>query len=172
MMPLIQLPSIGIVILDIAAWYFFHLFISWIARLLPDDFFERHAEWFQTKRWEQDGFLWQRLFRVRSWKNKLPDGTQIIKKGFDKRHLLSVDHQGLSKFIIETQRAELTHWLLIPPALLFFIWNPLWAGWMMIVYALLVNVPFILIQRFNRPRLERLRKKASRLQSSKITVIS
>lgn len=61
--------------------------------------------------------------------------------------------------MIETQRAELTHWFLIPPAFLFFLWNPAWAGWVMVIYALVVNLPFIMIQRYNRPRLERVLKK-------------
>lgn len=44
----------------------------------------------------------------------------------------------------------------MPPAFLFFIWNPLWAGFIMIAYAILANLPFILTQRYNRPRLQRL----------------
>jgi len=34
----------------------------------------------------------------------------------------------------------------------------------MIVYALLANCPFIMIQRYNRPRLERVLRKKSALQ--------
>lgn len=58
--------------------------------------------------------------------------------------------------MIETQRAEWTHWVSMLPAPLFFIWNPVWAGWLMILYALIANLPFIIIQRYNRPRLLKL----------------
>jgi len=74
-------------------------------------------------------------------------------------------HLGISFGLrIETRRAELTHWLLMVPAPFFFLWNPAWAGWVMIVYALLANCPFIMIQRYNRPRLERVLRKKSALQ--------
>jgi hypothetical protein len=43
------------------------------------------------------------------------------------------------------------HWLCIPPALLFFLWNPGPVGFVMILYAFVVNLPCILAQRFNRP---------------------
>ncbi|NLB98875.1 MAG: glycosyl-4,4'-diaponeurosporenoate acyltransferase, partial [Lactobacillales bacterium] len=89
------------------------------------------------------------------WKRKLPEGSSIIKSSYNKKHLQGTDKQTFEKFIIETKRAELTHWLLIPPAFVFFIWNPLWAGLVMVLYACVVNIPFILIQRYNRPRLER-----------------
>jgi glycosyl-4,4'-diaponeurosporenoate acyltransferase len=39
---------------------------------------------------------------------------------------------------------------------IFFIWNPLWAGWVMVVYATLVNFPCIISQRYNRARLAEL----------------
>ena len=104
------------------------------------------------------------MFRIRQWKDKLPDGTVIAKKGFDKSRLAQQQKDYLEKFVIETRRAELTHWLLMVPAPFFFLWNPAWAGWVMIVYALLANCPFIMIQRYNRPRLERVLRKKSALQ--------
>ena len=72
------------------------------------------------------------------------------------------DEESIKRFILETRRAELTHWLSIVPAPLFFIWNPPWAGWLMVGYAVVVNAPFILIQRYNRPRLEKIRLRAKR----------
>lgn len=49
-------------------------------------------------------------------------------------------------------------WKRLLPAPLFFIWNPAWAGWLMIAYAFIANIPFIITQRYNRPRLRRLYK--------------
>ncbi|MFL2104399.1 NAD(P)-binding protein [Desemzia sp. FAM 23991] len=132
------------------------LFISWIARQIPIHFFVKHQDWFKTKNWENSGDIWQRWFRVRNWKPHLPDGTQITRKGFDKRTLRHFNQIRLERFIIETRRGELAHWMMIPPAFLFFLWNPLWAGWVMVIYAVIVNLPFIIVQRYNRPRLEKL----------------
>jgi glycosyl-4,4'-diaponeurosporenoate acyltransferase len=37
----------------------------------------------------------------------------------------------------------------------FFVWNIWWVGIVMIVYAMLANMPCIMIQRYNRIRLKR-----------------
>lgn len=154
-MPLIHLTTGVLVMLDILVWFIFHLGISYGVRQIADSFFERKHRWFRSFSFEKRGSFWEKNFRIKKWKDKLPDGTVIAKRGFDKSRLGKTDSAALKKFIIETQRAELTHWLLIPPAFLFFLRNPRWAGWVMVFYALLVNVPFIMIQRYNRPRLER-----------------
>jgi len=61
----------------------------------------------------------------------------------------------LETLSLKQKRVEPTQWLSILPSFLFFLWNPVWAGWIMVIYALLFNVPIILVQRYNRPRLER-----------------
>jgi glycosyl-4,4'-diaponeurosporenoate acyltransferase len=38
----------------------------------------------------------------------------------------------------------------------FFIWNPLWACFVMVAYALAANVPFIIVQRYNQLVLTRI----------------
>ena len=163
-MPLITLSPLLLLITDSLAWLLFHLGISFGLRKVSDAFFERHANCFRSFAFEKGGRIWSEVFRIRQWKDKLPDGTVIAKKGFDKSRLAQQQKDYLEKFVIETRRAELTHWLLMVPAPFFFLWNPAWAGWVMIVYALLANCPFIMIQRYNRPRLERVLRKKSALQ--------
>lgn len=153
---LIELPFYWIILLDFAAWFFFHMSISLLLMRVPDSWYDQTDFGFRSKAWEQNGEVWHKLFRIRDWKRFLPDGTMIVKTAYNKTNLHGIDAVNLQKFIIETKRAELTHWALIPPALLFFLWNPPWAGWCMVLYALLANVPFIIAQRYNRPRLERL----------------
>ena len=162
-MQFIHLPNWLTIAIDIFAWYSIHLSVSWLARRVPDRFLAEKAYWFRTRDWEKEGEIWQEVFRVRSWKPYLPDGTKITKEGFDKTHLKGFDLASLEKFALETRRAELAHWAMIPPAGLFFFWNPAWAGWIMIGYAVLFNLPLIFVQRYNRPRLERMvRRKAER----------
>ncbi|MDD2457701.1 MAG: glycosyl-4,4'-diaponeurosporenoate acyltransferase, partial [Eubacteriales bacterium] len=111
--------------------------------------------------WERQGQIWQQVFRVRSWKERLPDGAQLIGRGYAKKRLKATHAMELSRFIQESRRAELTHYLAMLPAPLFFLWNPVWVGWFMISYALMANVPCILAQRYNRPRFIQLLKKRS-----------
>ena len=47
----------------------------------------------------------------------------------------------------------MTHWFAIPPFLIFGLFTPSYVIGFMLIYALLVNVPCILAQRYNRPRI-------------------
>ena len=86
----------------------------------------------------------------------MPDGGGLFKGGFPKKNLESSDSKYLKTFLYETKRAELTHWLTILPAPIFFLWNIRLAGIIMIVYVLIANIPCILLQRYNRARLSNL----------------
>ena len=155
-MTLKNLPIVWVIVLDAAAWTFFHLSISMAMERIPRSWFSKHAFLFRPSAFEQGGALWDRVFRVRQWKSLIPDGTVFIRSGYSKKALHGSTEEDLARFAAESQRAELTHWLSILPAFLFFLWNPVWAGWLNVTYALLFNMPIILAQRFNRPRLERL----------------
>jgi glycosyl-4,4'-diaponeurosporenoate acyltransferase len=72
-----------------------------------------------------------------------------------------MDLDYLERFGRETCRGEAVHWVVLLCASLFFLWNPWWAGLAMVVYALIVNVPCILAQRYNRIRLARVRQRRS-----------
>lgn len=144
------------------AWLFFHLSISIGASRISTDFLEEKEHWFALASWERNGHFWQKWTWIRLWKDKVPDSTQLFKRNYDLTSFSMTDEESIKRFILETRRAELTHWLSIVPAPLFFIWNPPWAGWFMVGYAVVVNAPFILIQRYNRPRLEKIRLRAKR----------
>ncbi|MGD6843583.1 glycosyl-4,4'-diaponeurosporenoate acyltransferase [Bacillus infantis] len=150
---IVSLPLYWIIVLDMIAWTFFHLSISAICLKLPLSWFLKDTFWFQIFSWERSGELWQRLFRVKTWKGYLIDGTIFLKKGYSKKELHGIGPGDLAIFAAETKRAELTHWLSILPAPLFFLWNPAGAGWAMILYALGFNLPIIVVQRYNRGRM-------------------
>lgn len=153
---MIELPPRWVVLLDAAAWMFLHLAISMAAQRIPVSWFARNHRWFKSFSWEQEGQIWQRLFRVKKWKGHIPDGTLFIRNGYNKSRLHGRNQASLYDFLLESRRAEWVHWVTIPPSFLFFLWNPLWAAWLNVAYAVLFNVPLVIVQRFNRPRLERL----------------
>lgn len=146
--------AIWIVLINILAWGFFHFFISYLCLIIPLDYFKKNLRLFRIRKWENNGRLWNQLFFVKRWKRHLIDGSSIDKRSFNKKQLHGTKQDELIHFAAETKRAELTHWLLLFPAPLFFLWNPVWAGWVMIVYAMLINVPFIITQRYNRGRIK------------------
>lgn len=153
---LIELPLTVLLLVDILAWLFFHMSISIFMLKVPDAYYQKRSSFYQPFAWEMDGQVWQRVVRINNWKKFLPDSSAILKKAYNKKKLSAVTPEGLEKFIVETKRAEQTHWLSILPAPLFFLWNPTWAAWIMIFYAILANLPFIIVQRYNRPRMIRL----------------
>lgn len=149
----ITLPNSWIIVLDILAWLFFHLAISMCMLKVPDTYYKQDQPWFKPFKWEKNGKIWDQWFGIRAWKHRLPDSSSILKDAYNKKQLKALDASSLEKFVIETKRGEQTHWLSMLPAPLFFIWNPVWAGWVMVFYALIANLPFIMTQRYNRPRL-------------------
>ncbi|WP_273850592.1 glycosyl-4,4'-diaponeurosporenoate acyltransferase [Guptibacillus spartinae] len=155
-MQMIHLSTLALILVNIFAWLIFHVSISYICLRLPDSFYQSKKS--EVNNRKRELYLYESL-RIRKWKTILPDGGDVFKGGFRKKELKTLSSSYIQKFIVETRRAEVTHWLLIPPSILFFIWNPLTIGITMIGYALIVNLPFILIQRYNRLRLKPLLNK-------------
>jgi len=153
---LVHLPTFITILIDIAAWFVIHIGVSYIMSRQPLASFNKNS-WFYRKRdWERNGKLYERLFRLKSWKRRLPDGAVIFKNGFEKKHLKETNKDYLDAFIRETCRAELTHWIVFLFGPLFFIWNLWWVGIVMILYATIANLPCVITQRYNRIRLQRI----------------
>jgi glycosyl-4,4'-diaponeurosporenoate acyltransferase len=60
----------------------------------------------------------------------------------------------LRLFARETRRAELAHWWAMCCGPLFVLWNPPLAAVLLVAYGVFVNLPFIVVQRYNRARLQ------------------
>ena len=148
------IEAVWLLFVNIVAWFIIHFTISALCFYIPLRCFLKDTPFLRIAQWERNGVIWNRLFLVKKWKKYLIDGSAIVKKSYNKSHLHGWKQEDLIIFAAETKRAEITHWLLMLPAPLFFLWNPQWAGWIIIAYALLANVPFIMTQRYNRGRIE------------------
>jgi len=162
---LLHLPTLPTILLDIAAWLIIHMGVSYLMTHIPLGSFDTGFWLYKQRKWEKDGKIYVRIFRLKKWKKRLPDGAALFKKGFKKKHLKGLDGVYLDNFIRETRRAELTHWIMFLFSPVFFIWNLWYVGIIMIIYAALVNLPCIIIQRYNRIRLKRV---YSKLTSSSV----
>lgn len=132
--------------------------VAYIATILPLNNLNTNSWLLKERKWEKSGKIYEEIFQIKKWKELLPDGSALFKKGFRKKRMTSSNPEYLQKFIIETGRAEIVHWIVILFSPVFFIWNYPWAGWVMIVYAIIANMPCILAQRYNRARLKKLLK--------------
>lgn len=147
------------VTIDFIAWFIIHMAVAFVMVRVPLQHFNCRLWLYRERHWENAGKIYQDLFKIKKWKTHLPDGAEFSKgKGFPKKKLKNRNIEYLSTFLRETCRAELTHWVTILFAPLFFFWNPFFVGWIMIVYALLANLPFIMVQRYNRCRLTQVLK--------------
>lgn len=153
---IIHLPTFWTILLDIAAWFVIHMGVVLVMVSLPVELFDPRGWAFRPRAWERDGRLYEKVFRVRAWKDMLPDGADLLRwRSFRKKHFDRTTQDYLERFARETCRAESTHFLTMIWAPFFFLWNRPWVGWLMIAYALGENVPLIIAQRYNRIRLGR-----------------
>ncbi|NGO38964.1 glycosyl-4,4'-diaponeurosporenoate acyltransferase [Limisphaera ngatamarikiensis] len=152
---LTELPTWLTALLNVIGWPVIQLGWAWIFTRLP-------SRWFHPPRgfaWEAQGRLYERLFAVRRWKDRLPDGAAWFRHGFPKSALRSSQTDYLRAFLVETWRGELCHWAALASTPVFALWNPPWAILIMTLCGLLLNIPCILAQRYNRIRLRRLVEK-------------
>ena len=154
-----ELPAGWAVLLNAAAWLAIHFGVSWFSNRLPLSWFDPDGWLYRTRRWERGGRIYERVFRIRAWKRHLPDGAAAFRTGFRKRRMTGRSPQYCRTFVRETCRAELYHWLVFALVPLFFAWNPWRVAWPMVPYALAVNLPCIVAQRYNRPRLAALARR-------------
>ena len=92
---------------------------------------------------------------MRRWKKYLPDGGSLVKDGFEKKKLVSFEKDNLDKYLLESCRAEMIHWLAILPFWIFGFFTPPIVILDMLIFALAVNLPCVIAQRYNRPRIVR-----------------
>ncbi len=97
--------------------------------------------------------LYEKIFLVRRWKHLLPDGG-TWSGGFSKRHLQARDANYILQFVGETRRGEWVHTWALCSAPLYALWSSSWLSYCMAIsILLLINIPCIIVQRYNRKRM-------------------
>jgi glycosyl-4,4'-diaponeurosporenoate acyltransferase len=144
------------IVVDVVAWGAFHAVTGYAAYRLDDRRLSRDGWLLRPRRFETGGRWYRRRLRIDRWKDKLPEAGGLFRGGVSKRHLPAYDLAGLQLFARETRRAELTHWWAMACGPVFVLWNPPLAAALLIGYGVVVNLPFIVIQRYNRSRIEAL----------------
>ena len=137
-----------------------------LGSLLPRRIFHGDRPPFAPFGWEKNGKVYERL-HIRRWKDHVPDMSRIMKNMVKKKLPAGSSSAHMNLLVQETCVAELIHALLIVAGLwLLHIWPGI-GGWIVyLVYALVGNLPFIIIQRYNRPRLVRLVEKTRKREAA------
>jgi glycosyl-4,4'-diaponeurosporenoate acyltransferase len=156
------MPQVLTIVVDILAWGVFHSATGYAAHRLDDSRLSRDGWLLRPRRFET-GRWYRRRLRITRWKDRVPEAGDLFPGGMSKRHLPAYDVAGLQLFVRETRRAELAHWWAMGCGPLFVLWNPPLAAVLLVGYGVVANLPFILIQRYNRfrtqPLIERISKR-------------
>ncbi|MBN2382228.1 glycosyl-4,4'-diaponeurosporenoate acyltransferase [bacterium] len=146
---MLELSLFWIIVLNIVGWLVVHLSLAYGLTLIPIERFQPDSWLNRQRSWEGDT-LYRSILKAHLWKKKLPDGAAWFKQGFPKKKLENREPAYLKRFIAETCRSELAHWLMFACVPIFFLWNPPWASAINVLYALIANFPCIITQRYNR----------------------
>ena len=128
-------------------------------RIIPKKWLNPHAGIFCSFKFEQDGKLYEKL-GIRKWQKRVPDMSRIFPSLMPPKNLSGHYEARLPLMIEETCMAEATH-IVMSFVGIGCLWIcPGFGGILLtLIDILLFNLPFILIQRYNRPRLIRLHQK-------------
>ena len=130
-----------------------------LGRLLPKGLFSADRIPFRCFSFENGGKIYNRLFKVKKWQNKVPDMSRIFPFLMQEKKVKRSLQQDLPAMITETCIAEWIHGLLCILAIpCIFLW-PGPGGICFTVLYILGNLPFMIIQRYNRPRLTAIRRR-------------
>jgi glycosyl-4,4'-diaponeurosporenoate acyltransferase len=134
---------------------------------LPNSRFSPAKERFSARPWEHGGRWYRDKVKIQLWKDRVPQ--YIGKDGFSKEHFTDLSIDYIDSFILETCRGEWMHLKNCICVIVTLFINPLLVGIVFSFFILLGNLPFAMIQRYNRFRLQVLRKKRLRdLQSNNV----
>jgi glycosyl-4,4'-diaponeurosporenoate acyltransferase len=126
-----------------------------VGRILPKSWFNYDCFPYKCFEWEDGGKIYDKI-KIKKWQNKLPDMSKIFKKLMPAKKIVSIKHERIELMIKETCIAEAAHLALM---IMGFGCASIWEGKGGVVISIvyfIVNIPFVLIQRYNRPRLRRI----------------
>ncbi len=135
-----------------ALWAGWDVGVGLAAGRLPASVFFDDRWLTRIRPWEPRGLTWAWL-GVRRWKDRLPEAGAVFGP-VSKRALPGRTAAGLEAFAAETRRAEGVHWAALAPLAAMPWWNPGGLMACMATYAVVANVPCIIVQRYNRGRIE------------------
>lgn len=129
-----------------------------IGEALPRKWFLWDRFPYRAYQWEREGRIYD-VLHIRAWKDRVPDMSRLIKRMVPKRVGKCPRSDEILRLVQETCVAEIVHvgLCLLSPGIWLF-WKNMTGVWLALLFVL-CNLPFILIQRYNRPTLLSLAKR-------------
>lgn len=146
----------SMLVINILVTFLWHFAVFIICILAGKSFFDPDKKMYLPKKWEREGRFYSDILKINSWKDKMPRYTG--KNGFSKEHLETLSLEYLDEFIMETCRGEWNHTANCLLSLVLMIINKPLEGIVLSLLVLWGNLPFAMIQRYNRFRLRKVRQ--------------
>lgn len=145
-------------IIHIEAFIIFSVVITLLSIISPERCYNYKNWMFKERTWEKHGKLYQERFKVKIWKNHLPELADFIKFIFPKKSIKDFRIETILKYMRESCKAEFAHWCIILSSVVFLFYDGIPTFIYMLLIAAALNLPFIIIQRYNRPRIKLIMK--------------
>ena len=130
-------------------------------RIIPRQWLNPQKGLFSSFSFEKDGKIYGKL-KIRRWQNKVLDMSRILPFWMPAKNLKGNYKERLQVMIDETCVAEVIHIAIsIFGGYCVCIWPGIGGITVAVINILFLNLPYILIQRYNRPRLIRLQRQLS-----------
>ena len=141
-------------------------FIAYLAgEAMPRRWFKEWKFPYNEFSWEKKGGIYNK-FKVKKWKNKIIDMSKIFTGMLPKAVKFGANSKDLNALIKETCVAEFIHRFLCGiSGGVYWIWNSS-EGLVVWLLCVLGNMPFIMIQRYNRPHLKSLMKRMEKREAA------
>ncbi|MBQ2671315.1 MAG: hypothetical protein IJG00_00660 [Clostridia bacterium] len=151
-----------IILINMLLIILWHLIVLFACRSIKNKaFFSPKKFLYVPRKWEASGNFYVKNLKIKKWKDKLPQ--YVAKNGFSKKNLQSLTKlspEYIDRFILETCRAEWNHVICCMYFVISFVINPFYYAVIFSLIPIIANIPFIFIQRYNRIRLLKLKRKA------------
>ena len=130
----------------------------YVGESLPRSLFSEYKFPYRSYKWEKDGKAYNRL-HIKKWKTRLPDMSRVMRDMLPKQVTFDATSGSIDALIKETCVAECIHyWLCVFSVGIYLICKN-YVGVILALVFVACNIPFIMIQRYNRPHLITLRDK-------------
>ncbi len=108
---------------------------------------------FRSRPFEKKGQIYEKYLKIKLWKDYIPAVGSFDKKSMTRE---KINDDYISMYLLESLRAELCHFyaILFATVVLFCTVHEEWL--FIIIYTFILNMPCLIIQRYNRPRFERM----------------
>ena len=141
----------------IALYHFaMRLFIGSVVNLIMKNKADHNSIWFREKRFENKLY---KLIRVRKWKKYLPTYSPVT---FD------TTQKTVKEIVGATCQAEIVHEIIMVLSLMPIAFIPLLGGAAAIIItsflSMLIDLTFVILQRYNRPKLIRVMERFEKLK--------